>query len=511
MKRHIAFVMALVLLLGLLPGCSQQREYVPTGNGLTEQEATRPTEAPEPSVQELSLTYYPEKGLNPYSCTDENNRLLFSLLYQSLFTVSSDYVTEPQLCRGYWRSEDMMQYVFYLENATFSDGTALSVADVLASLEAARTSSIYSGRFSRVESIVPTQDGGLQINLTIPYENFPMLLDVPIVKASQVGADTPLGTGPYILEQGLTGPWLRLRRNWWCKADLPLTAEKVPLLTATSSTGIRDQFERENVGVVCANPGASSYVDFRCDYELWDCENGIFLYLGCNSKSSVFGSVAVRQALTYAIDRKTISLDFYRSFAQPATLPASSSSPYYNQAEAGKYEYDANRFTRILEAEGLVGSTVSLLVNKDDGRRLQVAQAIAQMLQDCGLKVTLRSLSGDEYRSALKSGRFDLHLGQTKLSPNMDLSAFYSPNGALNFGGMEDAGIYSLCQDALANKGNYAGLHQAVLQDAMLCPVAFLSYAVFAQRGLLEDFSPARDCVFYYSLGKTMEDTRIVE
>lgn len=511
MKRYIAVAMALALLLGLLSGCGRQGEYVPTGNGLTEQEATRPTEPVVPSVQELSLTYYPEKGLNPYTCTDENNRLLFSLLYQSLFTVSRDYVTEPQLCRGYWRSDDMMRYVFYPENATFSDGTALSVADVLASLEAARTSPIYSGRFSRVESIVPTQDGGLQINLTIPYENFPMLLDVPIVKASQVGADTPVGTGPYILERGLTGPWLRLRRDWWCKADLPLTAEKIPLLTATSATGIRDQFERENVGVACANPGASSYVDFRCDYELWDCENGIFLYLGCNSKSAVFGSAAVRQALTYAIDRKTISLQFYRSFAQSATLPASPGSPYYNQAEASKYQYDADRFVRILEAEGVAGSTVSLLVNKDDGRRLQVAQAIGSMLEDCGLKVTLRSLGGDEYLAALKSGRFDLHLGQTKLSPNMDLSAFYSTDGTLNFGGMADAGIYSLCQDALANQGNYAGLHQAVLQDAMLCPVAFLSYAVYAQRGLMDNFAPARDCIFYYSLGKTMSDIQIIE
>lgn len=507
MKR----VMALCLAVLLLCGCSRQGEYVPSGDGLADQPTKAPVQTPEIHVQELSLTYYPEKGLNPYTCTDENNRLLFSLLYQSLFTVSGDYEVEPLLCRGYWRSPDMTQYVFYVENATFSDGTVLSVADVYASLEAARTSTLYSGRFSRVKSMTPTQDGGLQIDLTTPYENFPMLLDVPIVKASQVSSDSPLGTGPYILERAASGPWLRLRRDWWCDAQLPLSASKIPLLTASSATGIRDQFERENVGVVCANPGENSYVDFRCDYELWDCENGVFLYLGCNAKSNVFGIPEVRQALTYAIDRRAISLEHYRSFALPEVLPASPNSPYYSQAEAEKYSYDPDRLRQALAAENLEGTTVSLLVNKDDGRRLQVAQTISDVLTEAGLKVILRALDGENYRAALKSGRFDLHLGQTKLSPNMDLSAFFSPDGALNFGGMADAGIYSMCQDALANQGNYTALHRAVLEDAMLCPVAFLSYAVYAQRGLLEDFTPARDFVFYYSLGRTLEDARILE
>ena len=505
MKR----LLVLLLTLLLLCGCSEEGMYIPTGDGLSED--TRPPRTPDTAVQELSLTYYPEKGLNPYTCTDETNRALFSLLYQPLFTVNSRYEAEPMLCRGYWRSPDMMHYVFYVESASFSDGTAVTVADVFASLEAARTSVVYGGRFQRVESIVPTEDGGVQVNLTTPYENFPLLLDVPIVKASQVGAPTPLGTGPYLLEYGAAGPWLRLRLNWWCDARLPVDASRIPLLTAVSPTVIRDQFERENVGVVLANPGANSYVDFRCNYELWDCENGSFLYLGCHSKSVVFGSAAVRQALTYAIDRRGIVLNRYQSFAREATLPASPGSPCYNRAEAGKYGYDPDYFRRILKAEGVEGSTVALLVNKDDGRRLQVAQDIAQMLTDCGLKVTLRAYDGENYRAALKSGRFDLHLGQTKLSSNMDLSAFFDTKGALSFGGMSDAGIYSLCQDALANHGNFTALHRAVLQDGMLCPVAFLSNAVFVQPGLLKDFEPARDFLFYYSLGKTLEEVRIME
>lgn len=508
MKRFAAAALVLALLLS---GCAGQEAYVPTGDGLSEQAVTKPTQPSEKPVQELSLTYYPPKGLNPYTCAEETNRLLFSLLYQSLFTVSGRYVVEPQLCSGYSVTPDGMHYVFYIENATFSDGTPLTVADVYASLEAARTSPIYSGRFSRVESIVPTQDNGVQVNLTIPYENFPLLLDVPIVKATQVQETAPLGTGPYVLEQGVTGRILRLRRDWWCKAKLPLTAERIPLLTATSATAIRDQFERENVGVVCANPAQNSYVDFRCEYDLWERQNGGFLYLGCRAKSSVFSSATVRQALSFAIDRQTISLEYYRSFAQITTIPAAPGFPYYSKAEAAKVSYDPEHFHQVLVQEGLADASVILLVYKEDGRRVQVANAIAQMLRDCGLKVTVRAQGGEDYEKALKNGQYDLHLGQTRLSPNMDLSAFFAGDGALNFGGMSDAGIYSLCQDALANHGNYTALYQAVLADAMLCPVAFLSDAIYVQRGLMQDFSPARDCVFYYSLGKTMAEIRMKE
>jgi len=39
--------------------------------------------------------------------------------------------------------------------------------------------------------------------------------------------------------------------------------------------------------------------------------------------------------------------------------------------------------------------------------------------------------------------------------------------------------------------------------------VMFGYYTVYAQRGLLPDLSPARDNVFYYSLGKTMAGIQI--
>ena len=507
MKRLIALLLALLLLCG----CSPEQAYIPTGNGLDDQGATLPALGPEVSDQAFSLAYHPEKTLNPYSCADYTNRALFSLIYQSLFVVDQDYQVEPQLCRSYKVSADQKVYVFYPEAAVFADGTRLTPGDVLASLEAARVSPVYSGRLYNVTAISLTGDGGVQVELATAYDNFPLLLDIPILRASQVNADFPTGTGPYCLESTAAGRWLRLRQDWWCKAKLPVSAEKIPLVDAQTPRQIRDGFELGNIGVVCANPGADNYVDFRCDHNLWDCENGIFLYIGCRAKSNVFSNETVRRALTHAIDRSLLVQEYYRTFAKAATLPASPDSPCYNNALAANYGFDAQLFRQALAAEGMEGKSVVLLVNSDDGRRTKVAQAIAQMLKDCSLEVTVRARNGKDYTDDLKNGRYDLHLGQTMLSPNMDLSQFYDSDGTLSYGGISDTGIYSLCRDALENDGNYTALHQAVMEDAMLCPVAFLSYGVYVQPDLVSQFAPARDCVFYYSLGKKMSDILIVE
>ena len=102
-------------------------------------------------------------------------------------------------------------------------------------------------------------------------------------------------------------------------------------------------------------------------------------------------------------------------------------------------------------------------------------------------------------------------MGQTRLSPNYDLTQFFKNYGVFRYGGMTDAAIYALCLDALANKGNYYNLHQTIANDGRLCPVIFHSYAVYATRGLLTELEPSRDNVFFYSLGKTMRNAQIYD
>jgi peptide/nickel transport system substrate-binding protein len=228
--------------------------------------------------------------------------------------------------------------------------------------------------------------------------------------------------------------------------------------------------------------------------------------------SAVFSNPDVRAALTRAIDRDTLTENHYRGFARSASLPASPQSPYYSDVLAAKYTYDQGAaLTQAVTDASLTASNIVFLVNSDDTMCVRIAREIAQMLTACGLTVQMQELRTSKYQKALQQGAFDLYLGQTKLSPNMDLSAFFASRGALNYGGLGDVALNTLCTESLANHGNYYTLHKSVMDDGRLCPILFRSYAVYAIRGLLTGLTPARDNVFYYSIGKTMENALITE
>ena len=175
MKKLLCLLLALLLGAGVFSGCSSDSEpYVPTGNALVyEGQEVLPTQPTEAENQDLVLAYYPDRPLNPYKTADFTNRTLFSLIYQGLFTTDSNYNTEPLLVRSYTMSEDMRTYTFYIDNATFSDGTRLTIHDVLASLQAAMESNVYNARFSHVREMEISSDGGLVFRLNTSMENLP--------------------------------------------------------------------------------------------------------------------------------------------------------------------------------------------------------------------------------------------------------------------------------------------------------------------------------------------------
>lgn len=269
---------------------------------------------------------------------------------------------------------------------------------------------------------------------------------------------------------------------------------------AESVVDVRDFFEFSDTGVVCTDPGSDWYTEYRCDYELWDCETGIFVYLGFNMYSGLFQNAAVRQAVLKGIDRQKLSDTYYRGFAFPTELPTSPNSPYYSATLAQNYAYDQAAFLNLMSANGVQGRTVYLLVNSDDSLRVRVAQEISNMLNACGLIVTVDARASDDFVDALDAGDYDLYLAQTKLSPNMDLSHFFSAEGELSYGGLANINYYTLCLKALENEGNAYTFYQTIMDEALLCPILFRGYAVYAARGLMTNLAPTRDNLFYYTI-----------
>ncbi len=519
MKRYIALLLCLVLTVSAFAGCSRVSDevYIPTGSALVmeDEDPDANVEVDDGRDQELSLAYYADRSMNPLISTNFTNRALFSLIYQGLFSIDRNYEAVPILCGSFQVSPDNRIYSFYLdERATFSDGTRVTIEDVIATYNAAKSSKYYSGRFTHIHEVKVSPNGlGVTFYLTTPYESLPLLLDIPILKASELEADHPLGTGPYIFSEQIGGAYLHRLESWWCQdsPDLVVTAASIPLVEGENAAHIRDEFEFGDLGLVCADPCTYSYADFRCDFELWDCDNGYFLYLGMNvnySEKGIFENSDLRSKLTYAIDRELLSEKNFRGYARPATLAADPNSPFYSEGLAQRYAYDPMKFVDTL-GKYLITKPVRLLVNSDDRLRLQTARDIAQMLTEHGMTTVTVEMDSEDYEAVIRRGEYDMYLGRTRLSANQDLSNFFRAWGSGSYNGVVDEESLKLCLAALANRGNYYDLHEHVAEDARIVPILFYGYAIYGTRGLLSDLRPSRDNVFFYSLDKTLDSVQI--
>lgn len=519
MKKLIALILAMTLVCGLFTGCAQEEEaYVPTGGALV-MEGEEPDDFLEEEEvdQEFSLAYYPERSLNPIIGYNQSNRVLFSLMYQALFSVDINNNPTPILCAEYQVSPSNMTWTFYVEEtACFSDGSPLTAADVVATYAAARESDYYKGRFTYIDSVSLSSDGGVTFALTTPYQNLPLILDIPIVKAGTEGDDVPIGSGPYVYADGIAGTILKRNLNWWVKQEIHVNAATITLVGVSDDAAARDEFQFGDVAVVCANPMSDTYADFRSDFELWNVDSGVFLYLGCNVLySDFFEDGFLRTVLTYAIDREGINRNFYRNHGWPATLPASPLSPYYSESLAANYAYDPMKFIdqvsnwHIPRDKDNKQKTLRLLVNSDDSARLRAARAIAENLTDFGIPTETLEYASVTYQAVLAAGNYDIYLGQTRLSANYDLSEFFRLWGNLSWGGIPNENILNLCKECLADSGNYYNLHQLLAEDGRIVPILFGSYAMYATRGMFDGFAPSRDNAFFYSLGKTMAGCKI--
>ncbi len=536
MKKILSLLLCLGLMAGAMSGCTKKIDnsaYVPTGNAIL-MEGQEPEDIlpPEEDTQELTLAYYPDRSLNPLFGSDYTNRVLMSLMYQPLFAVDNNKNPVPILCGSFQVSASSRTWTFYLdENAYFSDGTKVTAEDVLATYKKAKENDYYKNRFFHLWEMNLTEDGkGVVFGMDTPYENLPLLLDVPIVKAEEVEAAIPLGTGPYVFTKGNVSATLERVENWWCtqtvkdpqtqeerplyKPTLPATDTSIDLVEVSSPAQVRDEFQFGKVSVVCANPMSDSFAEYRCDYELWEIESGTLMYIGCNILYSPhFDDGTLRTFLTYGIDRATLAQDAYKGMADPVTLPCSPNSAYYNKALADQYAYDSLKFISRLASYQIptndkgVQEELVILVNSNDSARVRIARQLAKELTAMGLPAA--TLEASNFKDVLYAQTWDIYLGATRMSATFDLTEFFRPYGEMGKGGLSHETLYNMTKNALENSGNYYNLYQKLCEDGRIIPVMFGYYTVYAQRGLMPDLSPARDNVFFHSLGKTMASIQI--
>lgn len=466
------------------------------------------TATPAPTAAEFALACYPQAGFHPITGANRTNLNLAGLMYEGLFELDGQFEPQQVLCESYAVSEDGLTWTFTLRaGVTFSDGSPLTAAEVVSSLESARTSALYSARFVNIGAIT-AGEGAVTVVLTQANGALPALLDIPIVKET---GGVPLGTGPYVLTGSGEDLSLTANGSWWQGKDLPLDA--IPLRSIQEADDLIHAFDTKEVAMVATDLTATNALGFSGSFDTVDYPTSTMVYVGFNTASGPCASAGVRQALLRAFDRESVATALYSRHAQPAAFPIPPASDLYQEELAAGLSYSSQGVSDALAEAGWTRTdggwtsgrqslSLELVVSAENQDRVAVAQHLVSGLNDLGIAATLTKLSWEDYLAALQQGNFDLYLGEVRLTADFDLTALITAGGSLNYGGYSDSEAAQLLQAYRAASGQGRDLSarrlcERLAEEPPFAVLCFKNWSVLTQWSTVSNITPTQQNVFY--------------
>ncbi len=425
MRRCLCMVMALVCTLAFV-GCAST-------SGVSEPSSSVPEAGvSQESPPTFSLPYSKEDTLNPYACTTEVNTYLTMLLYDSLTVIDGAFKPQLSLAASVTQTDVTHVTVVLRQGAKFSDGTAVTAADVKASFDVARNSKRYKELLKNVATAsVDSKSGTIVFALAEGDPNVAACLCFPVLKSGKnttEAGQAPLGGGLYVYTVEDTG--IKLVANAYYGKSPRYSTVALRHLPNTSSMyyglasgSITYYYDDLNVGETPRVSGASAKVDMNA-----------LVYLGVNRTHAVLNDPSVRQAFSLLVDRETLASSSYAGWALPATLPFHPHWDTVKQTEALFGKQDLAAAVKLLDAAEVSKKKLKLdlIYSIDSANRGALADIVRTQLESAGIQVTAVPLTYTEYLSRLQSGQYDLYIGEIRLTANMDLSPLFG--GAARYG-----------------------------------------------------------------------------
>ena len=406
--------------------------------------------------------------LDPHKTTDGR---LFGFTGATLVTQDPHGGYAPYLAESWTTSPDGLIWDFKLRpGITFYDGTPLDAATYAWTfqrwLDPQTASPTAPAAIASVEAV-----GNLTLRLVL-HEPYYSLLDKlsagfaeplspeAVERAGNAYGRNPLGVGPYILQEWISGEKIVLKRNPDFKWAPSFAGNPGPAYIETIEIRIMPEYAT----VVAALEVGE--VDFYYLIQPQDIEHleeagviiqrslaaGMEPFIAMNLSRPVFQDIRVRQALNLAVDRESLIKVAAPGTAVPQYGPLSPTvSGYWPGVEQIGYSYDLQRARELMAAAGWSLNSDGLL--EKDGRPFEmtlnfipwnghdvVAQVLQQQLGELGIDVALAQQEFGSFIATGSAGDYDLALS-FYLAPEFDVvyRFFHSNNlGAANISQLAD-------------------------------------------------------------------------
>lgn len=288
--------------------------------------------------------------------------LLVHNVVEPLIEKMEDGSFQPLLAESFEVRDDGLVYVFRLREALFHDGTAMTSADVVASLELNRGSpnGAMSVPFAAVESIVATDERTVTVTLNQSSQRFldgmagSSGLIIPAGHEADL-AQSPIGTGPYKFDSWRPGVDVTLMRfgDYW--GELPFF-EVIDYRFIADETASLNALLAGDIDIVGSilGPGIDRFAAVDATEGFVGATTAGFeiTYLSMNAEESIFDDERIRQAIAHAIDRQPILDGAFAGLAQATCVFANPPNVPWN-SDACPYPYDPERSRQLLAEAGV--------------------------------------------------------------------------------------------------------------------------------------------------------------
>lgn len=482
----------------------------------------------------LKLCLYETDTLNPLISQNSENIKTLSLIYDGLFRVNSDFSYEPNVCESYTVSDDGLVYRFSIrKNISFHDGSRLSAADVEFSFRLlTEAESPYAAKLSDIKSHSASASEWV-VELKRPVANFPALLNFPILSERSAASPKqaiqnkteyiPNGTGIYKVQSYQKNKELWLTKNEiYHRGTSPHIGTILMYLVQDKNAAIT-MFENMQVDFLSSgviNP--QEYTPKRNAVSV-DFNSNRFVFLAMQNENSALSTPATRRALSAAINREAIVSELLSERAVACAIPLHPSSWLYQpdflyQVDSETETYSPERSRELLTEDGWNDSNndgilervsnggsdtleLTLLVNRENSLRTKLAAQIKQALENIGVRITLQTVSFEEYSRRLNQKQFDLAICEVDFSANCDLK-FLLETG-YNFCGISIEELDTLMKEADRSENAaqtqmyYRQMCQILREQMPLAGLYFRNASVVFDESLKGNIAPSESNPFH--------------
>jgi len=411
---------------------------------------------------------------------------------------------EPELAES-WEKTDDTTYVFHLRKGVkFHNGADFTAKDVEFSFNRVMDEKTGSSRkpdFTPVKKLDVVDDYTVKFTLSAPYGPFLTKLESLRILPNDPKMDitkTPIGTGPFTFVEWVSGQKITLKKNpnYWQKG-LPYLDEVVFRPIPEPSTRVVE-LQTGNVDLLNEVPFKDvKTLSSDANLKIYQVMGVVRDHVGFNmSKPPFKDNPNLRQAIAWAIDRKTIADSIMYGLAQPAQVAIPSSNWGYDPKTENAFGFDLEKAKAFYEKANPKPTDITVKVSPTYPDEVKMAELMQQDLAKIGINLKIEQLEWSNWiKEVVSDGNYEMEI--VLISGGSDPDDFFyqwhHTGEVFNLWRYSDPEMDKLLEegrtapDQAKRKEIYAKIQQKLIADVPLAHIIYRQ-SVMGAAAALKDF-----------------------